>query len=109
MEADEAARLLSASTYGVLAYPVDYAAKSGVFAAYCAHAVCPVLLSRHTGVHDGLTPRHYLPSVEAMTADLPAAWRIGQAANAWYMPHAVQRHLAGFRELMDACSAPGLQ
>lgn len=108
VEADEAARLLSASTYGVLAYPVDYAAKSGVFAAYCAHAVCPVLLSRSSGVHDGLTPGHYLPSVEAMTPDLPAAWRIGQAANAWYAPHAVQRHGAGFRELMDGCAAPAI-
>jgi hypothetical protein len=105
VEADEAARLLSASTYGVLAYPVAYAAKSGVFAAYCAHAVCPVLLSRRSGVHDGLTPRHYLSSLDAMTPDLPAAWRIGQAANAWYAPHAVQRHLASLHELMGAAGA----
>jgi len=102
LEADEAARLLSASTYGVLAYPVDYAAKSGVFAAYCAHAICPVLLTRRSGVHDGLTLQHYLPSVAAMTPDMPAAWRIGQAARAWYAPHAVKHHLASVRELMGA-------
>ncbi|WP_427311766.1 hypothetical protein [Cupriavidus sp. H39] len=102
VEAAEAARLLSASTYGVLAYPVDYAAKSGVFAAYCAHAVCPVLLSRHGGVHDGITPGHYLPSIPAMTTDLDAAWRIGRAAHAWYAPHALRHHEAGFRELLGA-------
>jgi hypothetical protein len=105
VEADEAARLLSTFTYGVLSYPVDYAAKSGVFAAYCAHAICPVLLSRHHGVHDGITPRHYLPSVQAMMPDLPAAWRIGQAASAWYAPHALRHHEAGFRELLETASA----
>ncbi|MDQ0142755.1 hypothetical protein [Cupriavidus necator] len=102
VEAADAARLLSASTYGVLAYPVDYAAKSGVFAAYCAHAVCPVLLSRHGGVHDGITPGHYLPAIQAMTSDLDVAWRIGRAANAWYAPHALRHHEAGFRELLEA-------
>lgn len=105
VEADEADRLLSAATYGVVTYPVAYAAKSGVFAAYCAHAVCPVLLARDSGVHDGLTPGHYLPSVAAMTPDLPAAWRIGQAANAWYVPHGVERHLATLREMMGAVGA----
>lgn len=106
VEAAEAARLLSASTYGVLAYPVDYAAKSGVFAAYCAHAICPVLLSRSSGVHDGITPGHYLPSIDAMTPDLDAAWRIGRAANAWYAPHALRHHEAGFRELLGLETLP---
>ena len=44
--ADEAVRaVMQDALFGLLAYPVEYVAKSSVFAAYCAHGICPVLIS----------------------------------------------------------------
>ena len=52
---------------GALAYPTDYVSKSGVFAAYCAHGICPVLLSKDYGAHDGLTANvHYAAGFAAL-------------------------------------------
>ncbi len=45
LEAHDISDLMRGSLFGLVAYPVNYVAKSSVFATYCAHGLCPVLLS----------------------------------------------------------------
>ena len=73
---DEAIRrLMQDALFGLLAYPVEYVAKSSVFAAYCAHGICPLLISNNYAQADGLEAgRHYLPGV-------PDAGEFSQAAS----------------------------
>lgn len=101
MEESEISDLLQDASFGVLAYPVAYAAKSGVFAAYAAHGVCPVLLSTEHVEADGLKAGvHYLPELSGSraTADIDS---IRRAAWKWYQPHSVARHAKTLIELLD--------
>ena len=53
--------LLQHTRFGFIAYPLDFIGKSGVFAAYAAHGVVPIVLSEKQGVFDGLrSGRHFL-------------------------------------------------
>lgn len=90
----EIGRLMQDALFGLLAYPVDYVAKSSVFAAYCAHGMCPILISRSYVQEDGLIARvHYLPGVpNAVAAE--RAEIIGRTAWVWYQPHNLSHHAA---------------
>lgn len=104
LDANQVDRLMRDARYGVVAYPVAYAAKSGVFAAYAAHGMCPVLLSAEHLEADGLKAGvHYLPELPdfSATADIDS---IRQAAWAWYQPHSVARHAKTLMELLDSSS-----
>jgi hypothetical protein len=93
LDENEVDRLMRDARYGVVAYPVQYAAKSGVFAAYAAHGICPVLISRNYGAADGLVAgKHYLNGVPSDNINWKAI-AIGQAALTWYQPHRLSRHL----------------
>lgn len=98
LSAEAARALMADAVYGLLAYPVDYVAKSSVFAAYCAHGVCPVLLSQAYGAADGLVgERHYLPGVPDHDVDAENVAAIGEAAFVWYQPHRLQQHVDAIR------------
>ncbi len=101
LPADQVSEYLARARFGLLCYPPHLVAKSGVFAAYCAHGVCTVLLADRYQPHDGLQPNvHYAAGLDALengTAD-PAT--LGAAAFAWYQPHCVQAHAQAFRALM---------
>jgi len=61
LEPAEVSKQLSDALFGILAYPADSVAKSGVFAAYCAHGVCPILLSKRYEPGDGIIAgNHYV-------------------------------------------------
>ncbi len=101
LPAEQVSRALSAATYGALTYPVDCASKSGVFAAYCAHSLCPILLWKDYGVYDGLEADvHYLAGFDALATTNIDASSIGGAARAWYEPHRVDAHVAALRTLL---------
>jgi hypothetical protein len=90
--------LLGEAMFGILAYPVAFAAKSSVFAAYCAHAVCPVLISNCHDNLDGLVPeRHYLPD---FPRTFDAAARVGNEASMWYGLHSRAVHVSTFAALV---------
>jgi hypothetical protein len=92
---DESAReVMADAMFGLLAYPVDYVAKSSVFAAYCAHGVCPVLFSKNDVQADGLVAgTHFLKDVpEPM--DINYAASIGEAAWTWYQAHDLGSHFS---------------
>ncbi|VWX56462.1 conserved hypothetical protein [Burkholderiales bacterium 8X] len=97
---EEVSAVLAAANYGAVAYPADFAAKSGIFAAYCSHGVCPVLLSKDYGVHDGLRPNvHYAGGFDALQASFIEPRVVGRAARKWYASHDVQTQVRALREL----------
>jgi hypothetical protein len=58
---DAVSDLLQRARFGLIAYPLDWIGKSGVFAAYAAHGVVPIVLSDKQGAFDGLqSARHFL-------------------------------------------------
>jgi hypothetical protein len=103
LPAEEVSRHLREAAYGLVRYPTHVAAKSGVFAAYCAHGVCPVLLAHDYDGHDGLQAGvHYLAGVDALRAGRADAAAVGAAAHAWYQPHRVQAHADTFKRMLSA-------
>ncbi|MDM0052555.1 hypothetical protein [Variovorax sp. J22R115] len=68
LSADEVSA--AAARLGAVAYPVEFVAESGVFAAYCAHGICPILLSSSYATHDGLVAnKHFLAGFNALAGD----------------------------------------
>ena len=97
---EQVSAALSGADYGALAYPPDYVSKSSIFAAYCAHAVCPILLAKDYGQHDGLTANvHYVRGFGALDAATVDARSVGREARRWYEPHRVDAHVAALRAL----------
>lgn len=85
--------LMAGSLYGALAYPVAFAAKSTVLAAYAAHGLCPILLSMSTANNDGLCSGiHFLEGIPGSerTHTQANAVEIGQHAFRWYGGHGLQ-------------------
>ena len=103
----QVAELLGQSLLGAVSYPLPFLAKSGIFAAFCAHGILPLVFhaGRTHGVQaDGLRDGHHFITpawlraqagpATAIAADTPiaaAAWR-------WYQPH----RLIEQRRVLDA-------
>ena len=101
LKASEISDLMRESLFGLVAYPVNYVAKSSVFAAYCAHGLCPVILSKGFAPSDELVAgQHYLPGVPTGIVDTDKAQRIGENAWEWYQPHGVWQHVSALYELL---------
>lgn len=86
--------LLAESQYGLLSYDTQRLAKSSVFAAYAAHAVCPVISSKNALAVDGLSPgiQYQFGLPTSMTSDRDSL-EIGKAAQSWYLPHGIAQHV----------------
>lgn len=90
---NDASRLLSQATYGLLAYPVPYIAKSGVFAAYCAHGTCPLLISKSQNSLDGVVRGTHYRSWQPDKVDPQIdASLVGHRAFEWYSRHTISAH-----------------
>jgi hypothetical protein len=84
--------LLQRARFGLVAYPLDCIGKSGVFAAYAAHGVVPIVLSDKPDAFDGLQPaQHFLDGLRldagAGAQDLAS---IQVKLFTWYTPHSVK-------------------
>jgi hypothetical protein len=84
--------LLQRTRFGFVAYPLDFLGKSGVFAAYAAHGVVPIVLSDNQGAFDGLRPaQHFLDGLRlergASAQDLSLVQR---KLFTWYMSHSLK-------------------
>ena len=91
LNAEDVSKQLADASFGVVVYPVNYVAKSGVFAAYCAHGVCPILISKSNVEADGLVAgHHYLTGMP--DAKVNSNTTVGQKAWEWYQPHNVLSH-----------------
>lgn len=88
----EISHLLSHAAIGFFDYPLEYLAKSTIFAAYCAHGMLPIG-STYTGRNqDGLQAgKHYLLADQHQEC---MDWVVGQAianhAHAWYQTHCLR-------------------
>ncbi len=103
LEVEEASLILSEASFGVVKYPVGAAAKSGVLAAYCAHGVCPILISESYATSDGLVAdKHYLAGMPAVRVNEEMAEGIGNAAWEWYQPHGTGAHVTTQQTLLSA-------
>jgi hypothetical protein len=84
--------LLQGARFGLIAYPVDFIAKSGVFGAYAAHGVVPIVFSNEDGTHDGLQPEECFIDGLRLEADADAQDlnSIQRKLFTWYSCHSVQ-------------------
>lgn len=111
----EVAALLSQSQLAAVSYPLPFLAKSGIFAAICAHGALPLVLNagrNRAAQADGLqagrnfiTPA-WLQSQADPSAALSASQAIATAAWQWYQPHrrSAQRRL--FQAWLTAHAEP---
>lgn len=102
LEANNISDLMRNSLFGIFAFPVDYIAKSGVFAAYCAHGLCSVILSKGHAPSDVLVARqHYLPVLPNGIFDADKAQQVGVNAWDWYHSHTIASNGNALRYFLD--------
>jgi hypothetical protein len=93
--------MLADARFGAIAYPTGYIAKSGVFAAYCAHGICPILIADAARETDGLIPgRHYCLGVPDRIVPEAHSANIAENAWDWYQSHSVTAHVRALEGLM---------
>jgi hypothetical protein len=105
LDAAEAARLLRSSTYGYAMLSPLLLAKSGVFAAFAAHGVVPVLPEAEAVLPDGLSsgthflcPQRMSGAVESLPMDT-----LSEAIWQWYHPHNLAHTAAAYaKDLLSA-------
>jgi hypothetical protein len=88
--ATEISSILLNALAGFFDYNPDYLAKSGIFAAYCAHGVLPVSPRCNAVLVDGIEPgKHYWVPNDRTTAlkDLVEVQAIAYNAYNWYQTH----------------------
>ncbi len=92
----QASKVLSNSRVGFLDYFDGYLGKSGIFAAYCSHALVPVLFSANRSEADGLRGgRHFLVASPPEPGLLMANQQeIADAAREWYRGHGLAKTTA---------------
>jgi hypothetical protein len=83
--------LLQDARLGFLAYPTDLLGKSGVFAAYAAHGVVPIVLSEKKGFFDGLAAgRHFVDGLSLRDdLGLETLTSIQRELYTWYVSHSL--------------------
>ena len=88
--ATEVSKILASSMVGFLNYDPKRLAKSGVFAAYCAHGLIPVNQQKKSGVTDSLEVGKHYWTIEPHSPLLPSTedWQaIATNAHRWYQTH----------------------
>lgn len=102
LDAAEVSRELAQAQFGALAYPVDFAAKSSVLAAYCAHGACPILFSADHSGADGLAAGiNYVSELSRLEPDSESVATIAKAGFDWYQDHRLSRHGEALRQLAE--------
>lgn len=93
---------LADAMFGILAYQADCTAKSGVFAAFCAHGVCPVLIANNFNSADGLIAnQHYIADIPRLGLRVNDSKDISSRAWYWYQPHKVSVHVTTLHSLLN--------
>jgi hypothetical protein len=91
LSADEISQILQVSAYGYVVLSPLYLAKSGIFAAFAAHGVVPVIPdageSLPDGLHEGV---HYLcPKRLKQNTDVTLTENISKSIWNWYSGHSI--------------------
>jgi hypothetical protein len=100
--AEEVSAILSSSRIGFFNYPTGYLAKSGIFAAYCAHRMLPVGISWEKQDIDNVQAgREYLEiDKESQPFSSEHAQNIADTAYSWYSDHSLPNHSRVFYQLL---------
>ncbi len=98
--ATEISSILSTAMVGFFDYPMEFLAKSGIFAAYCAHKLLPVGLWYEGQNVDGLVAgKHYwLGDRHLGKMNLDTAQIVADNAYIWYQTHQLSVHACTFAE-----------
>ncbi|MDJ0733707.1 MAG: glycosyltransferase family 1 protein [Nostocaceae cyanobacterium] len=107
--AAEISKILSTAMVGFFDYPTEFLAKSGIFAAYCAHKLLPVgvwyeaaaqTYSRvEQEIDDLVAGKHYwLGDRHVGNMNLDAAQIVADNAYTWYQTHQLSVHARTFAE-----------
>jgi len=102
LPAEDVSRWLTGTRFGFLGYPCTLLEKSGIFAAYAAHGVIP-LLPGHSeadasfGMVEG---EHYL-SLANETLSKDALESCSRAVFSWYQNHRSETHVTVFANLLN--------
>lgn len=105
-DAASVSEVLREARFGIVCYPVPYLAKSGVFAAYAAHGVCPIVVSVSNDSNDGL-----LRNVNYINSGSIPPWiyqdymSVGANAFTWYSKHNLRTQGAALLELVHRYSS----
>lgn len=100
LDSDKVSELMRESMFGVVTYPIEYISKSGVFAAYCAHGMCPVVNSKHYTSTDGLVENSQYISISSLSnLRFNEHSDVGLAAWQWYFHHSLKEHIYQFFRL----------
>ncbi len=102
LDSESVSAYLKTAMFGVVAYQSNCAAKSGVFASYCAHGVCPVLISSNFDTADGLiASQHYIAGIPNHSILPKKSKIIGAKAWHWYQAHKVRKHISTIQSLLN--------
>ncbi len=94
-------QILSDSIIGFLDYNPEYLAKSSIFAAYCAHGVCPVNVKEFSLPIDDIEARkHYWVANQEVTNTMQIQ-AIADNAYAWYSSHNLARQTETFAAVIS--------
>ncbi|NEO26051.1 MAG: glycosyltransferase family 1 protein [Kamptonema sp. SIO4C4] len=88
--AEKISELMQQSLAGFLSFiPPDYLAKSGVYSAYCAHKMIPLVTTKGKHNSDGLHPqKHYwIATLNPHDLTLETGQIIANYAHTWYHTH----------------------
>jgi hypothetical protein len=92
LDASDVSAVLRKTQFGLLHYPSQYLAKSGVFAAYAAHGCVPIISGHDSGPSDGLQHGVHFLTFDDLRGGLDTS-KIQQISNnvfSWYSGHALQ-------------------
>lgn len=102
LPAADVVKRLSQTRFGFLSYPSFCLAKSGVFAAYCAQGVIPVIATPFSQEEDGLRDGvHVLSPRTVMAAQASGLEQCSEAAWLWYSKHRLHAHAATYARWFD--------
>lgn len=98
---EETSRVLLNCRAGWLSYPAAFLAKSGVFAAYCAHSIVPILPKAGVNEDDVVTGRHLLVhDVLPPVLNDEVVRSVSAEARSWYAGHTLMKTAGSFASLL---------
>jgi hypothetical protein len=102
LSAADLARMLSSCRFGFTAHPPFCAAKSSIFAGYCAQGVIPVLAESFRGEVDGLTDGIQVVSPSTVESARVSGWEnCSRSAWNWYLAHSLRVHAEQYVDWMS--------
>jgi hypothetical protein len=106
LPAGAVSELLQNARFGLIAYPFDVLGKSGVFAAYAAHGVVPIVFATRRGSFDGLeVGRHFLDGLQPTTMRSHHLDGIQQRLFHWYESHSLSVQVSVIAQAIERLSA----